>query len=130
MKGREFFRLTDTKHIFSFAESKSLVNFLRFIEDLFWADERDYFDQVNKQIYDFIVYLCKYIIYIIKSDIDNKRDLLNAVNILFALCIRGLQGFTDKINIDNILNMNELELTTYINKNKKDFNDKLSKVSV
>ena len=130
VKGREFFRLTDTKHIFSFSGSKSLVNFLRFIEDLFWGDERDYFDIVNKQIYDFIVYLCKFIINIVKSDIENKRDLLNNINILFAVYIRGLQGFIDKIDIDEILKMNDVELIDYIDKNKKILNEKLSKVSI
>ena len=102
VRGREFFRLTDVDHLFSFAGSKSLVNFLKLGESLFFNDERDYFDEINNDIYKMIICLCKFIIYIIKEDIEDKKDILQNVNMFFTVYIRGLQGFTEKIDVFDI----------------------------
>ena len=102
VRGKEFFRLTDVHHIFNFSGSKSLVNFLKLTETLFFNDERDYFDEINANIYNMIIKLCKFIIYIVKSDKEDKNHYLNLINIFITLYVRGLQGFAGKVNIDKI----------------------------
>ncbi len=122
VRGKEFFRLTDVNHIFSFSNSKSLVNFLRLSESLFFNDERDYFDEINLEIYNMIIHLSKFIIYIIKNDITNKTDLLQVVNVFFTVYIRGVQGFVDKIDSSEFLSKENnnlailfIEKTVYLN---------------
>ncbi len=118
VRGKEFFRLTDVNHKFLFANSKSLVKFLRIAESLFFNDERDYFDDINTQIYNMIIHLSKFIIYIVKSDKPNKKHFLEIVNIFFIVYIRGLQGFVEKVDIENILNKESENLSIYFeNKN-------------
>ncbi len=99
VRGKEFFRLTDVHHKFAFAGSKSLVEFLKVSESLFFNDERDYFEDINTEVYNMIIHLCKFIIYIVKSDKNNKKHFLDSVNIFFTVYIRGLQGFTEKIGV-------------------------------
>lgn len=103
VRGKEFFRLTDVHHKFSFSGSKSLVHFLRVAEGLFFNDERDYFDDINTEIYNMIIHLCKFIIYIVKSDKVNKKYFLEIINVFFIVYIRGLQGFLDKVSIEDVL---------------------------
>lgn len=103
VRGKEFFRLTDVHHKFLFSGSKSLVQFLRIAEGLFFNDERDYFDDINTEIYNMIIHLSKFIIYIVKSNKENKKHFLEIVNIFFIVYIRGLQGFVDKITIEEVL---------------------------
>ncbi len=109
VRGKEFFRLTDVSHMFAFAGSKSLVQFLRLAESLFFNDERDYFDEVNTQIYNMIIHMCKFIIYIIKREAmegrKEKKFYLELVNIFFTVYVRGLQGFVGKIDIDDMLKL-------------------------
>ena len=105
VRGKEFFRLTDVNHKFLFAGSKSLVKFLRLAESLFFNDEREYFDEINNTIYNMIIHLCKFIIYIVKSDKENKMHFLDITNVFFALYVRGLQGFAEKINTDEMVKL-------------------------
>jgi hypothetical protein len=113
VRGKEFFRLTDVHHRFLFSGSKSLVQFLRIAEGLFFNDERDYFDDVNTEIYNMIIHLCKFIIYIVKGDMNNKKDLLDTVSVFFTVYIRGLQGFVGKVDIDEILNKEGSDLVIW-----------------
>ena len=114
VRGKEFFRLTDVNHKFLFSGSKSLVFFLKTAESLFFNDERDYFDEVNTEIYDMIIHLCKFIIYIIKSEKLNKKYYLEIVNMFFTIYIRGLQGFVEKINTLDIFYLNNDELCAWL----------------
>lgn len=115
VRGKEFFRLTDVNHRFLFSGSKSLVRFLQTAESLFFNDERDYFDDVNMQIYDMIIHLSKFIIYVVKSDNVNKKELLEMVNMFFLVYIRGLQGFVDKIVVDEMLKKENEDLLSWFN---------------
>ena len=114
VRGKEFFRLTDVNHKFSFSSSKSLVQFLHVAESLFFNDESDYFDDINDQIYNMIIHLCKFIIYIVKSDRVDKKHYLEIVNLFFIVYIRGLQGFVEKIDIDNVLKKETEEFMSWI----------------
>jgi len=113
VRGKEFFRLTDVSHMFLFANSKSLVNFLRHAESLFFNDEREYFDEINTTIYNMILHLCKFIIYIVKSDKEDKKRYLEITNVFFTVYIRGLQGFTDKIDVDEMMKLEGEALSTW-----------------
>ena len=113
VRGKEFFRLTDVHHIFAFAGSKSLVQFLRLAESLFFNDEREYFDEMNTDIYNMIIHVCKFIIYIVKSDKENKKQYLDMANIFFIVYIRGLQGFTEKIDVVPMLKLKDEELCAW-----------------
>lgn len=129
VRGKEFFRLTDVNHKFLFANSKSLVQFLRIAESLFFNDERDYFDEVNTQIYNMIIHLSKFIIYIVKSDKLNKKHFLEIVNIFFVVYIRGLQGFVDKIDFENVLNKENQALCDWFDEEKVKLNNLYKKIS-
>lgn len=113
VRGREFFRLTDVNHIFSFSNSKSLVLFLRLAESLFFNDEREYFDDINNQVYKMIIHICKFIIYLIKN---NKKDFIEIINIFFIIYVRGLQGFVEKININEMINLENDNLLLWFEK--------------
>jgi hypothetical protein len=102
VRGKEFFRLTGSDHLFSFSSSKSIVQFLRKAESLFFSDEMEYFDQINSDIYNMIIYMCKFITYIVKSDKENKTELIQLAHILFIVYIKGLQGFVEKIDISQM----------------------------
>ena len=127
VRGKEFFRLTDVHHKFAFAGSKSLVEFLKVSESLFFNDERDYFEDINTEVYNMIIHLCKFIIYIVKSDKNNKKHFLDSVNIFFTVYVRGLQGFVDKIEVGKMLKLKEevladwfvVEINNIQNLNKK-----------
>lgn len=113
VRGREFFRLTDVDHIFSFSNSKSLVNFLRLGESLFFNDERDYFDEINSQVYNMIIHLCKFIIYLIKN---NKKDFIEIVNLFFIIYVRSLQGFVAKFDINQMITLRDHDLLMWFEK--------------
>ena len=127
VRGKEFFRLTDVYHKFAFAGSKSLVEFLKVSESLFFNDERDYFEDINTEVYNMIIHLCKFIIYIVKSEKNNKKHFLDSVNIFFTVYVRGLQGFVDKIEVGKMLKLKEevladwfvVEINNIQNLNKK-----------
>lgn len=128
VRGKEFFRLTDVHHKFLFSGSKSLVHFLRTAEVLFFNDERDYFDDVNTEIYNMIIHLCKFIIYIVKSDTDNKKDLLDIVSEFFTVYIRGLQGFVGKIDIDDVLKKEGESLVVWFEVERETLNNLYKKL--
>ncbi len=128
VKGKEFFRLTDTENLFVFSGSKSIVQFLRIIEELFWGDERDYFNHINTDIYNMIIHLCKYIIYIVKN--GNEKKYLNDVNSFFTVYIRGLQGFTDKIDTSEMLAKKEDELLKWFDLNHKNLLNLFNKIKI
>lgn len=123
VRGKEFFRLTDVHHKFLFSGSKSLVQFLRIAESLFFNDERDYFDDVNTEIYNMIIHLCKFIIYIVKSDKANKKHFLEMVNIFFIVYIRGLQGFVDKIDVQEVLKKEGEDLVAWFQVEKQNLHN-------
>ena len=130
VKGKEFFILTDANHLFSFTTSKSVFNFLKNSENLFFNDEREYFDDINTEIYNMILHLCRFIVFIIKSDCIDKRDLLDLINIFFTVYIRGLQGFTDKININGFFEKEGLNLYEFLKSNKDIYNNSLNKIKL
>lgn len=128
VRGKEFFRLTDVQHKFLFSGSKSLVQFLRVAEGLFFNDERDYFDDMNAEIYNMIIHLCKFIIYIVKSDKINKKHFLEMVNIFFIVYVRGLQGFVEKITIDEVLKKEGDDLVIWFDGEKENLNSLYKKI--
>lgn len=128
VRGKEFFRLTDVHHKFLFSASKSLVQFLRIAEGLFFNDERDYFDEVNTDIYNMIIHLCKFIIYTVKGDKVNKKYYLEIVNIFFVVYIRGLQGFVDKITIEEVLKKENEDLVTWFDAEKVNLHNLYNKI--
>ncbi len=128
VKGKEFFRLTDTENLFVFSGSKSIVQFLRIIEDLFWSDERDYFDDINTDIYNMIIHLCKLIIYIVKN--GNQKVYLNMINMFFTVYIRGLQGFTDKLDISEMKRIKDDELLKWLENNQINIADLYKKIKI
>jgi hypothetical protein len=95
VKGKEFFILTDASCIFSFVQSKSVVNFIRQSEVLFFDDENDHGTQVNADIYAMFLHVCKLLIWSMKEkkgieDIELIRDF-------FTVYVKGLQGFVGKV---------------------------------
>lgn len=130
VRGREFFRLTDVNHIFLFANSKSLVQFLRLAETLFFNDEREYFDDINNRIYNMIIHLCKFIIYIVKSDIADKKRFLDITGVFFTVYIRGLQGFTGKIDPEDMLSLEGEALSAWLEKEMASLHSLHKKISV
>jgi hypothetical protein len=129
VRGKEFFRLTDVNHVFLFSKSKSLVNFLKHAESLFFNDEMDYFDHINTEMYDMIIHLCKFIIYIVKSDNLNKKQYLEMVSIFFTVYVRGLQGFVEKTKIDIPLKEKEEGLIIWFDLNILNLNNLYKKIS-
>lgn len=128
VRGKEFFRLTDVHHLFAFSGSKSLVQFLRVAESLFFNDEREYFDDINTNIYNMIIHLCKSIIYVVKSDLINKKHLLEIINIFIIVYIRGLQGFTDKISIVDMIKLEGEPLIAWFEHQKDILNSYYKKI--
>ncbi len=129
VRGKEFFRLTDVHHMFAFSGSKSLVQFLKLAEGLFFNDEREYFDEINTNIYNMIIHLCKFIIYIVKSDKVNKKHFLDSVNVFFTVYIRGLQGFTGKLNVDEMVNLEGEHLCIWIDREIASIHDSNKKMN-
>ena len=122
VKGKEFFRLTDVNHKFSFSGSKSLVGFLRMAEGLFFNDENEYFDEINVDIYNMIIHLCRFITYIIKSDLPDKKYFIDLTAVFFNVYIKGVQGFTHKINTSEMLKMQEKSLHDWFLREKDNIN--------
>ncbi len=125
VRGREFFRLTDVNHIFSFSNSKSLVSFLRLAESLFFNDERDYFDEINNQVYNMIIHLCKFIIYLIKN---NKKDSIEIVNMFFIIYVRSLQGFVVKFDIEEMTALKDNDLFIWFEKESSNIRNTNKKI--
>ena len=130
VRGKEFFRLTDSNHKFSFSSSKSLVHFLRMAEGLFFNDEMEYFDEMNTRIYNMIIHLCKFIIYLVKSDRENKKDLITAANIFFTIYMRGLQGFVEKISVDAMLKLEGDELSSWFERESSNIQMMMKKIQL
>ncbi len=134
VRGKEFFRLTDVHHLFAFSGSKSIVQFLKLAESLFFNDERDYFDEMNTEIYNMIISMCKFIIYVIKREVlpeqKDKRFFIELTNIFFAVYIRGLQGFAHKIDINTMMNLKDEELCLWFEENAHLLKESFKKISV
>lgn len=112
VKGKEFFILTDARNVFSFIQSRSVVQFLRNSEGLFFDDENDHGTKINTDIYTMLLRMCKLIVFLVseKKDISSVRDF-------FIVYVKGLQGFTGKINIEGILLFDDTELYAWIEGN-------------
>ncbi len=130
VKGKEFFILTDANHLFSFTSSKSIFNFLKNSENLFFNDEREYFDDINKEIYNTIIHLCRFIIYIVKSNLNDKKEILDIINIFFTVYIRGLQGFVEKVNMNGFFEKEGLFLYEFLKSNKDLYKNNLNKIKL
>lgn len=115
VKGKEMFRLTDASHTFSFVQSKSVVNFLRYAETLFFDDENEHGTQVNVDIYDMLLRVSKFLVYLAHIDVDNNT-LVQAklVKHFFTVYVRGLQGFLHKTDVTNVISMNDEEFVLYL----------------
>lgn len=102
VKGKEFFILTDTRSIFSFVQSKSVVSFLKHTEGLFFDDENDHGSSVNVDVYQMILIICKLIIWIVSEMPDSKETEIHLVEKFFMVYVRGLQGFVEKIDTKDL----------------------------
>ncbi|MES2622820.1 MAG: recombination protein O N-terminal domain-containing protein [Patescibacteria group bacterium] len=109
VKGKEFFILTDIKCIFSFIQSRSVVNFLKGAEALFFDDDDDHGTRINTDIYGMLIRMCKHIIWLVSE----KKDTGEAIR-FFTIYVKGLQGFTGKMNIDGVLEYSDSELHFWI----------------
>lgn len=116
VKGKEFFILTDIKNIFSWIQSRSVVNFLKRTEVLFFDDENDHGAKINADIYNMIIRVCKLIVWLVVEKKDSQ-DFLSAED-FFMLYVKGLQGFCEKMTIDTSADMSSEDLYAYIIENK------------
>jgi hypothetical protein len=112
VKGKEFFILTDIRCIFSFIQSKSVVTFLRKIEGLFFDDENDHGTKINEDIYRMLLSMCKLIVWMVSEKKDTTHIAL--VQDFFVVYVKGLQGFTEKIDISTIHSLEKENLYTYV----------------
>lgn len=109
VKGKEFFILTDARTIFSFIQSRSVVNFLRNSEGLFFDDENDHGTKINTDIYTMLQRMCKLIVWAVSEKKDSR-----IVQEFFAVYVKGLQGFTGKLDADGIIELSDAELYSWI----------------
>lgn len=111
VKGKEFFILTDIKCIFSFIQSRTIVNFLKQTESLFFSDENEHDTHTNEYIYNMFIRICKHIVWMISEKKDNNA--ISRVIDFFIIYVKGLQGFVEKIDVYDFIAMSDVEL--YIN---------------
>ncbi|MES2985986.1 MAG: recombination protein O N-terminal domain-containing protein [Patescibacteria group bacterium] len=109
VKGKEFFILTDAHRVFSFIQSKRVVNFLRAAEGLFFDDENDHGTKINTDIYTMLVRMCKLIVWT-----ASEKKNVSSIQDFFTVYVKGLQGFTGKIDVENMLNLNDVDMYTWI----------------
>lgn len=107
VKGKEFFILTDIRSVFSFIQSKSVVTYLRQAEKLFFSDENDHGMQVNDDIYNMLLRICKVIIWMISEKKDSQD--MGIIQDFFMVYVKGLQGFGEKMNIMALPQSGEME---------------------
>lgn len=128
VKGKEMFRLTDASHVFSFAQSKSVVQFLRYAETLFFDDENDHGTQANVDIYNMLLRISKFLVYLAKID-NLSESVRNAklVKDFFTIYVRGLQGFSHKIDIKNICELSDDLFLKWLTEQKTTIGEMMSR---
>jgi len=102
VKGKDFFILTDIRNTFSFIQSRSVVNFLKRTEGLFFDDENDHGAQISEDIYAMLRTMCKLIVWMVAEKKDKGtlvEDMLQ-VEDFFVVYVKGLQGFGEKLYVD------------------------------
>ncbi len=102
VKGKDFFILTDIRNTFSFIQSRSVVNFLKRTEGLFFDDENDHGAQTSEDIYNMLRTMCKLIVWMVaeKKDKGTLTEDIVYIEDFFIVYIKGLQGFGEKIQLD------------------------------
>lgn len=108
VKGKEFFIVTDIRCIFSFIQSKSVVSFLKQSESLFFSDENDHGAQVNDDIYQMFIRICKLIIWMVSEKKDHTD--ITAITDFFTVYVKGLQGFVEKVDTTGYIAMSDVAL--------------------
>lgn len=109
VKGKEFFILTDARCIFSFIQSRRVVQFLKNSEGLFFDDENDHGAKVNADIYSMLLRMCKLIVWAVSEKKDTE-----VVQEFFNVYVKGLQGFTGKLDASGILEYSDENLYIWI----------------
>lgn len=112
VKGKEFFILTDVRTIFSFIQSRSVVTFLRNSEGLFFDDENDHGTKINTDIYTMLQRMCKLIVWVV-----SEKKQVPLVQEFFTIYVKGLQGFTGKIDVTEIIELENADLYSWIESN-------------
>lgn len=112
VKGKEFFILTDIRCIFSFIQSRSVVTFLKNIEGLFFDDENDHGGQTNADIYSMLLSMCKLIVWMVAEKKDTTY--ISLIQDFFIIYVKGLQGFTEKMDLSTITGLEKEELYVYV----------------
>ncbi len=126
VKGKEMFRLTDASHTFSFVQSKSVVNFLRYAETLFFDDENEHGTQVNIDMYDMILRISKFLVYLAHRDTDSDTLVYaKLAKHFFTVYVRGLQGFLHKTNIEGVRDMTDESFLEYLNSQRNHIQEML-----
>lgn len=113
VKGKEFFILTDARCIFSFIQSRSVVSFLRNSEGLFFDDENDHGTKINTDIFMMLQRMCKLIVWLVSE----KKDVL-IVQEFFTIYVKGLQGFTGKIDVEGLIEQTDADVYLWIQNNE------------
>lgn len=109
VKGKEFFILTDARCIFSFIQSRRVVQFLKNSEGLFFDDENDHGTKVNTDIYGMLLRMCKLVVWAVSE----KKDA-SLIQEFFTVYVKGLQGFTGKLDITGIEALSDADLHAWI----------------
>jgi hypothetical protein len=109
VKGKEFFILTDARCVFSFIQSRSVVNFLRNSEGLFFDDENEHGTKINTDIYTMLLRMCKLIVWAV-----SEKKNVSVIQDFFMVYVKGLQGFTGKLDVETMLDLHTLELYVWI----------------
>ena len=130
VKGKEMFRLTDASHVFSFVQSRSVVNFLRHAETLFFDDENDHNTQVNVDIHAMLLRLSKFLVYLAATTVT--ADVATTVSSrlardFFTVYVRGLQGFLHKTDVTGVIDMTDAELVSYLQSQREDIREMMMK---
>jgi hypothetical protein len=112
VKGKEFFILTDARCIFSFAQSRKVVNFMRNSEGLFFDDENDHGTKVSTDIYSMLLRMCKLIVWAV-----SEKKEISIIQDFFIVYVKGLQGFTGKIDVTGVVELSDVDAYTWIESN-------------
>lgn len=121
VKGKEMFRLTDAREIFSFEQSRSVVSFLRAAEKLFFHHEEDHGLQTHEHIYQMMVRLSKLLVYIVN---ENSACSRADVQDFFTVYVRGEQGFLPKVEwgagftVENFFALDDEKICRWVEGNK------------
>lgn len=124
VKGKEMFRLTDASHVFSFVQSKSVVNFLRYAETLFFDDENEHGTEINVHIYDMLLRISKHLVYLAQSQSPAEIKLAKD---FFTIYVRGLQGFVYKTDVTGVTDMDNTAFSAYLYSQKNHIQDMMKR---